>query len=541
MASSRSPPPPHADPPPDPAAYELAACAPPSGDNGGRPLHRRLARRALFACRDWRDPPVIDASRVRRANGRDTRLVGFVKFHNEGGRSGNLERCLRHMGRFCDDIAVCNSGSTDDSLQIAQKFTDHVITVPDDFRRELYDKQALLEYTLKLSPDWIVWLDPDEVFDRAGELGGIRALCGHGDRKKIDAFSFLYHNLWKSPCLYRTDELWLQNWQTKLWKNTGRLRFDTREGLHHDQSPESLSRIKRATVKVIHYGFSTERFVSQKYDVYKRHGQSGRLLERIRDESTLRLVRFSPDWYPPSALKVSVVCLIYKSPGYAKFVHESFNRHTGGGRRPMYGNVEFTFVANDPTDRLVEFLRSAGMNHTVFRNPDPAEHYMNRVYRAWNHGGMAAAETKSDVVVFVNSDMAFTTGWLDGLLRRLDEKTVVTSRLVESGKLRSGMHGIEKNFGTTHSEFDDAAFQKFAKKISRDKARPGGLFMPCALYADTFRRSGGYPVGNRTEPDGTVTSGDAIFFNETLKAMGVSHVTAFDSIVYHVQEGEKDE
>ena len=180
------------------------------------------------------------------------------------------------------------------------------------------------------------------------------------------------------------------------------------------------------------------------------------------------------------------------------------------------------------------------MKHVVFRNPDPAEHYMSRVYRAWNHGGMKAA-AESDVVVFVNSDMAFSPGWLDGLLRRLDERTIVTSRLVESGKLRSGTYGIERNFGTTHSEFDDAEFQKFANKISSNRARPGGLFMPCALYADTFRRSGGYPLGNRAEPDGTVTSGDAIFFYETLKAMGVSHVTAFDSIVYHVQEGEMDE
>ena len=274
--------------------------------------------------------------------------------------------------------------------------------------------------------------------------------------------------------------------------------------------------------------------------MYKLHGQSGRLLERIRDESTLRLERFSPDWYPPSALKVSVVCLIYKSPEYARFVHESFNRHTGDRQGPRYGNVEFTFVANDPTDRLLGFLRSAGLSHTVFRNPDPGEYYLNRVYRAWNHGGMAAA-AKSDVVVFVNSDMAFSPGWLDNLLKRLDMGTIVTSRLVESGKLRSGRHAVEKNFGTTHTKFDDGAFQKFASEISRNKTLPGGLFMPCALYADTFRRSGGYPLGNRTEPDGTVTSGDAVFFYETLKAMGVSHVTAFDSIVYHVQEGEKDE
>ena len=506
----------------------------------GRPLPRRLARAGILACRNWRNVFAVNASRLRRGSGSrwDGRLVGFVKFHNEGRGNGNLERCLRHMSRFCDDIAACNSGSTDDSLEVAKKFTDNVITIPNDFKRELYDKQALLEYALKLSPDWIAWLDADEVFDRAGELGGIRALCGHGDQKGIGGFSFRYYNLWRSTGQYRRDEAWFQFWQTKLWKNTGRLRFDCREGLHFMQYPLGLGRIKKASPRLVHYGFSSAASISKKYDTYKRLGQTGRRLERLRDESRIELERFPTDWLPPSALRVSVVCLVYKSPGYARFVHDSFARHATP--KPRHSNVEFLFVANDPTDRLLEFLRSAGLNHIVFRNPDPDEHYLNRVYRAWNHGGMAAA-AKSDVVVFVNSDMAFSPGWLDSLLKRLNSKTIVTSRLVESGKMPSGRHGVGRNFGTTHAEFDDNAFQEFAAGISADREERGGLFMPCAVYADTFRRSGGYPIGNRAEPNGTVTPGDVVFFYETLKAMGLSHVTAFDSIVYHVQEGEMDE
>ena len=526
---------------PEPSAARVNAGASPATPVS-RSLPRRIVRRAILAYKNWRDPHIVDASRLRGVgSGRGDdgiRLVGFVKFHNEGGGSGNLERCLRHMDRFCDDIVACNSGSTDDSLRIAERFTDKVMTIPNDFKRELHAKQKVLDYVSRLGPDWILWMDADEVFDRSGELGGIRALCRHGMRKGIDAFSFRYYNLWKSHDRYRTDELWFQGWQPKLWRNTGSLRLDVKEGLHNPQFPAGLNRIKQTTIGIVHYGFSTDAIVSQKYDMYKRHGQTGRLLERIRDETTLQTAPFSMDRFPPSALTVSVVCLIYRSPAYARFVHDSFDRHTGAGRGTRYGNVEFTFVANDPTDKLLKFLRSSGLNHTVFRNPDPDEHYMNRVYRAWNHGGMAAS---GDVLVFVNSDMAFAPDWLDNLLKRLDERTIVTSRLVESGKMRAGKYGIERDFGTTHSKFDDKAFQEFARSVSKDKTEPGGLFMPCAIYADTFRRSGGYPIGNRAEPDGSTTSGDAIFFYETLRAMGVSHVTAFDSIVYHVQEGEKDE
>ncbi|MEO9309068.1 MAG: glycosyltransferase, partial [Nitrososphaera sp.] len=162
---------------------------------------------------------------------------------------------------------------------------------------------------------------------------------------------------------------------------------------------------------------------------------------------------------------------------------------------------------------------------------------INRVYRAWNYGGFNAP---GDIIVFVNSDMAFSDGWLDNLLKNLKEDRIVTSRLIESGKLRSGKYGIEKDFGRTYTQFDDSAFQKYAKEISSNEIREGGLFMPCAIYKNLFIKSGGYPVGNRTENNGQITSGDYIFFYENLARRGIKHYTVFDSIVYHIQEGEMD-
>ena len=137
--------------------------------------------------------------------------------------------------------------------------------------------------------------------------------------------------------------------------------------------------------------------------------------------------------------------------------------------------------------------------------------------------------------------MAFSDSWLDNLLKNLKKDRIVCSRLIESGKMSSGRYGISKNFGQTCKEFNEVAFQKFAQKIRRPELRKGGLFMPCAIYKDLFVKSGGYPIGNRKEPDGSETSADYILFYEKLKSMGIEHYTAFDSIVYHIQEGEMDE
>jgi hypothetical protein len=56
-----------------------------------------------------------------------------------------------------------------------------------------------------------------------------------------------------------------------------------------------------------------------------------------------------------------------------------------------------------------------------------------------------------------------------------------------------------------------------------------------------------YPEGNiykdgaGTLNGAVVESGDAWFFREFTKKTGRKHITCFDSLVYHIQEGEKDD
>lgn len=491
---------------------------------------KKLAKKGLGIYKNTRRVDISKAAQKVKGDVDSLKIIGFVKCFNEG-TNGNLERCLNHLSTFCNEIVFCDDSSTDSSLEIARKYTNHIIRMPDDFKHELLHKQKLLELALSLKPDWIVSLDPDEIFDRSGEQGGIRALCQYGNEHGMDSFSFLYYNLWKGKENYRVDELWNKNWQPKLWKNTGNLRFDVQEGLHLRQYPLGLLNDRRTDIRIIHYGFSSEEKITKKYSTYETLGQSGWALQRIKDENRLVLKKFSRDWFPASTLKITVACLIYKSIGYADFVLDSFNKHTTG----IGKNVNFLFVANDPTDKLLDHLKKKKIPHLVFRNDDPNEYYLKRVYRAWNYGGFNAT---GDVIVFVNSDMAFSDHWLDNVVKNLREDRIVTSRLVESGKLRSGKYGIQKDFGRTYSQFDDDKFQKFAKEISSPEIKEGGLFMPCTIYKDIFVKSDGYPIGNRTEKDGTITPGDKILFYETLNSLGIKHYTVFDSIVYHIQEGE---
>lgn len=458
------------------------------------------------------------------------KIVGFLKIHNEM-KHGNLERVLKHLQEICDDIVVCDCESSDASRNYAGEYTSHILSADNDFKNEIATKQKMLEYTLNLNPDWIVWLDADEVFERNGELGGIRKLCALGNRDGIDGFEFPEINLWKTKKHYRVDEFWAKGSYVRLWKNTGALRFSEGLGLHQNQYPEGMENIQKSDIAVIHYGFSSPEIIIEKYERYKKEGQSGFALERLSlDGSRVKLVDFDIDKVPLSALRVVVVALIYQSTGYADFVYRSFQKHNEG--------AEFMFVANDATDKMKQYLREHDLPHVIFENEDKTEYYLNRVYRAWNYGGM---NVDADVIVFVNSDMAFSKGWLKNLLKNLSKDRIICSRLVESGKMLSGQYGISKDFGKTYKEYDENGFETFAIQTSESKIKKGGLFMPCMIYKETFVKSRGYPIGNRMESDGNETSGDYILFYEILEPMGVEHYTAFDSMVYHVQEGEMDD
>jgi glycosyltransferase involved in cell wall biosynthesis len=225
------------------------------------------------------------------------KIVGFLQVYNEN-EKGNLVRILNHLKLICDDIVVFDDGSTDDSLEILYQYTNHVIKVSkNDFQSELEHKQKLLDLALTLNPDWIFWLDADEVVDRFGEEGGIRALCNYGSKNNIDGFLLLQYNLWKNLEEYRIDGDW-HVWHMRLWRNNGNLRFDVKKGLHQRLYPLGIGKISRSEIKVIHYGHSSEEKNIEKFELYKKHNPKDWNYNIIRDEKEIKLKQFLKSWFP---------------------------------------------------------------------------------------------------------------------------------------------------------------------------------------------------------------------------------------------------
>ena len=64
-------------------------------------------------------------------------------------------------------------------------------------------------------------------------------------------------------------------------------------------------------------------------------------------------------------MRISYVCLIYKSVKYLKFLYEQFNKYT-----KLKDGDEFYFVANDATEEVLNYLSNNNFPHYIHNNTE---------------------------------------------------------------------------------------------------------------------------------------------------------------------------
>jgi hypothetical protein len=501
------------------------------------------------------------------------KIVAIIQVYNELEKA-NLQRFFKYIKNCVDEVVVYDDCSTDGSYEYAKENTRWVVRgVKNDFISEIEHKQILLKPALSLAPDFILSIDADEVISR-GERNSLQELCKLCIEKDLDGLEFQNINLWRSANWKRVDSQFNDGWPIKFWRVKSDMSFDvSKKGLHQKPFPKNIKKtLKQNLLKIIHYGFSDDINLSHKYLTYKAHGQQGYdLLDRLVNEDQLVLEEVpnslfpiglysnNPQPYKRSFVetlevieslkykvkrpKYSIACLIYKSVEWLDFVYKQLLKYTD------LKDVEFYFVANEASPHVIDYLKNNHIPHYIHRNykSNNDEWYINNVYRAWNY---AVHVAKGDFVVLINSDMCFSEGWLSALIESYNGNNVISSRLVESGKLLSGLHGIEKNFGKDIPGYKEQEFLEFASSISQKKIVDGGLYMPLLFRKDHFLKINGYPEGNLKKnsdifsncialPHEEQVPGDAVLMKK-LETIGIKHQTAFNSIIYHFQCGEQD-
>jgi glycosyltransferase involved in cell wall biosynthesis len=228
------------------------------------------------------------------------KIVGFCQIYNEI-RKGNLERFLTYFNPLVDTIVAYDDGSTDGSYETLLQYTPHVIhSGQNEFHDEISHKQQLLNLALKLGPDFLLWLDADEVMTANAEAR-LPELCELCVQNRIDGLGFHELNLWRSKSWRRLDSFYNDGWFFRLWRVTPEIGYtDIKAGLHQPPYPTTLTTLQNIDdVQVIHYGFSSLKHLAYKYLVYQSHGQSGyKMLDRLIDESRLVVEKVPAHLFP---------------------------------------------------------------------------------------------------------------------------------------------------------------------------------------------------------------------------------------------------
>jgi hypothetical protein len=247
------------------------------------------------------------------------KIIGLLQNRNNVD-NGYLRWCLTSMSRIADAIVVYDDASDQNVHPLYEQFEcDVIYGETQEFHRELFHKQQMLDKGLTYDPDWFVWFDADAVLGAfwASRERTEKALNEAADKGIV---VMLLHNLnlWRSWWWYRSDQSFNELWHCVFWKNTGQLNYDPQEGLHLSQYPyfwndreETVvaSRFEEELGQLIHFGFATDEEIARKYFTYRGKGQEGWPLERMvaegkmlneqtEEEEEFSLHPADPIWYP---------------------------------------------------------------------------------------------------------------------------------------------------------------------------------------------------------------------------------------------------
>lgn len=188
---------------------------------------------------------------------------------NEG---KNIAECLNSVREIADEIIIVDTGSTDNTKDIAKKFNAKVIDFKwvDDF------SAARNESISHAAKDWILVIDADEILDKEG-LKAIKELISD---KESDAFLFLQKNYTDESSIAgfvsephkknsKTYAGWYGSFIARLFRNRKGYKF---EGAVHELVEPSIEekkgKIKATNISLHHYGNADPETVKKKRQFY---------------------------------------------------------------------------------------------------------------------------------------------------------------------------------------------------------------------------------------------------------------------------------
>jgi glycosyltransferase involved in cell wall biosynthesis len=176
---------------------------------------------------------------------------------------------------LCERVFILDDHSTDETVAICRALGERVTVFPSPFTGldEARDKNYLLQKIIEANPQWVLWIDGDEVLERSGPAKLAHAAeQGRG----VAAYSLRIAYVWNDPQHIRVDGIYGRFTRPSFFRlkdqPVQRLHFPTSGAggnFHCGNVPKGLEGSWRElNVRLKHLGYMTSEQRQAKYTWY---------------------------------------------------------------------------------------------------------------------------------------------------------------------------------------------------------------------------------------------------------------------------------
>lgn len=185
----------------------------------------------------------------------------------------NIEACLSRLSEVVDEILILDNGSTDGTLEAYKNFPKIVGILETRGYDEGRDKCLLLEEAKKRTPDWIIWIDGDEVFEK----NFTREEAEKYMQSKYNRIAFRMCNFWLDKERCRIDGhyfIYSLHPQRSMWRNLPVAYFANKK-MHNGDIRGVPGKVFISPFRLKHFGYSDQKKIQEKFDRYLKEDPAG--------------------------------------------------------------------------------------------------------------------------------------------------------------------------------------------------------------------------------------------------------------------------
>lgn len=216
---------------------------------------------------------------IRKAKNKNNKLTLSMVVKNEANRY--LRRVLESAKEYIDAAVIIDDGSCDNTVEICREILgDKDLKIIENeeskFSNEIELRKQQWDETINTNPDWILFLDADEIFEDDFKNHVENLL----NDRNCDGYLFRLYDMW-SEDYYRNDNLWYAHktyrpFMIRYQKNFNYIWNETAQ--HCGRMPANVLNLpyNKCLLRLKHYGWAKEDDRISKYNRYMELDSDGK-------------------------------------------------------------------------------------------------------------------------------------------------------------------------------------------------------------------------------------------------------------------------